>query len=60
MRQDVCNTPVAVAHEQQIEVEHPVVVSLMEEIVSGDSCPCVCETTEKSQQIAFISHSKRR
>lgn len=60
MRENVCDTPVTVAHEQQIEVEHPVVVPLVEEIMSGDSCPCVSETTQESQQIAFISHSKNR
>lgn len=54
----MCDTPIAVAHEQQIEIVHSIIVSLMEEIVPGDSCPCVCEAAQRSHQITFASKSE--
>lgn len=53
MRQSMGDSPIAVVHEQQIEIIHSIVVFLMEEIVSGDACPYVNQCTHRRKQIVF-------
>lgn len=60
MRQNVCDAPIPIVHEHQIEVVHAIIVALMEEIVSGNARPCVGETSKQSQRITLQSHGENR
>lgn len=56
----VRDAPVSVAHEEQIEVIHSVIVLLMEEVVPGGAGPRVEYPREECQQIALEVHREDR
>lgn len=60
MGNGVRDAPVAVAHEQQVEVIHAVIVLLVEEVVPGGAGPRVEDAREECQQIALEVHREDR
>lgn len=57
MAEHVTDAPIAIAHQQQIKISHAIIITLMEEIVTGHPGPSIKNATNKRKQNTLISLS---